>query len=969
MRRDPRFLGKHLELATWRSWLTRQSAKLLCAGSNPAVASKRISIVIGILLFLWYDIRMTDTKQTFIIIDGNALLHRAWHALPPLQTPKGVVVNAVYGFLMVLLKALNEMRPAYIAVTFDTKAPTFRDEMYTEYKAQREAQPQELYDQIPILKNVLAAFHVPVFEKDGWEADDVIGTIAHKITKSIRQPADHKITTLIATGDLDTLQLVNEHTKVMTLRKGITDTVVYDEAAVKERFGLAPSQMIDYKALRGDPSDNIPGVKGIGEKTATELLQNFGTLDGVYKNIESEKIKEGVRTKLRAQKDEATLSKKLVTIVTDVPIDFDLAACKWGGIDEPKVVALFQELGFRSLLSRLPKPGGEQGQLLVTYNTQHVANDRYTLIDTEKKFEDFLKNLAQQKIFAFDTETDNLDPFRSHLVGMSFSWKTGEAYYIPISNFEFRISNFGAIFADSKIAKIAHNAKFDIEVCAANGITVAGLAFDTMVASYVLNPGSRQHNLDKLAFEEFGFRMTPIKELIGVGQKQITMDKVALEKIVPYACADADYTWRLYEKFTADERWATAKKLFEDIEMPVLPVLIAMETNGVKIDTDFLGALSKKVGKRLDTLGEKIHALAGSDFNINSPLQLKEILFEKLQISTKGIGKTKTGLSTAADELEKMKGAHPIIEPIVEYRELAKLQSTYLEALPKLVDVRDSRLHTSFNQTVAATGRLSSSDPNLQNIPVRTELGNEIRKAFIAEKGNVLLSADYSQIELRLAAHMSNDPKMIASFKAGEDFHQRTAAEIHGIAFTDVTKEMRRAAKAINFGILYGMGSTSLAQQTGLSRDEARAFIEKYFVVYKQLAEYIEQTKALARSMGYVETLFGRRRYLPEIKSGMPQVRAAAERMAVNMPLQGTAADIMKIAMIRIHEITKAKNHKIKMLLQVHDELVFEVPKDAVADVARMVRDSMEHVEKLRVPLKVDIDIGSSWGALQSLAL
>ncbi|MDO8582089.1 MAG: DNA polymerase I [bacterium] len=932
---------------------------------------------------------MKDKKETFIIIDGNALLHRAWHALPPLQTPKGVVVNAVYGFLMILLKILNDMRPEYIAVTFDTKAPTFRDEMYSEYKAQREAQPQELYNQIPILKNVLAAFHIPVYEKDGVEADDVIGTLSKKVTTYNLQ-----LTTIIATGDLDTLQLVNEHTKVMTLKKGITDTVVYDIAAVKERFGLLPSQMIDYKALRGDPSDNIPGVKGIGEKTATDLLQNFGSLDGIYENIASEKIKEGVRTKLRAQKDEAALSKKLVTIVTDVPLDFDLDACRRQGIDEPKVVSFFQELGFRSLLSRLPKNGVQDvlfESSTVVGGTPHdaVAKSDYYCIDTEKKFEEFLQKLSKQKIFAFDTETDNVDPLRAKLVGMSFSWKQGEAYYIPtdvilsdppaggeskdplatsMRSLGFaRDDKLKRILEDVNIKKVCHNAKFDIEVCVTAGITVQGLAFDTMIASYLLNPGSRQHGLDKLAFEEFGFRMTPIKDLIGVGKKQITMDKVSLEKIVPYACADADYTWRLYEKFAKDERWVTVRKLFEEIEMPLLPVLIAMETVGVKIDTELLTILSKKVGKRLDALAETIHTLAGSDFNINSPLQLKEILFEKLQISTKGIGKTKTGVSTAADELEKMKGAHPIIEPIIEYRELAKLQSTYLEALPALVNPNDGRLHTSFNQTVAATGRLSSSDPNLQNIPVRTELGNEIRKAFIAEKGNVILAVDYSQIELRIAAHLANDQKMIESFRAGEDFHKRTAAEMNGVPFDAVTKEMRYAAKAINFGILYGMGSTSLAAATKLSRDEARAFIEKYFVVYKNLAEFVEQTKALARSMGYVETLFGRRRYLPEIKSGMPQVRAAAERMAVNHPVQGTAADIIKMAMIRIHENIKALKHQnIRMLLQVHDELVFEVSKDVVAEASRMIRDTMENIVKLAVPLNVSLETGQSWGDLRT---
>ncbi|MBI4262628.1 DNA polymerase I [Candidatus Uhrbacteria bacterium] len=910
---------------------------------------------------------MGAAKETFIIIDGNALLHRAWHALPPLQTKQGVIVNAVYGFLMILLKALNDLKPTYVAVTFDTKAPTFRDEAYDAYKAHRVKQPDELYAQIPILKNVLAAFRIPVFEKDGFEADDIIGTLASSIKH--RAASGQKLEAIIVTGDMDATQLVDEHTRVLTPKKGISDSMIYDIAAVQERYGLLPSQMIDYKALRGDPSDNIPGVKGIGEKTATALLQQFGTLENIYHRItesQNQKITERVRKLLLEQKEGAMLSKKLATIVRDVPIDFDLEKCRWAGGDEAKIVEMFQELGFRSLLNRLPKP--EQQELHITHNTQHVTNDLYVLVDTGKKFDEFLEQLAQQKVFAFDTETDSVNPLRAKLVGISFSWKTGEAYYV--SNAECRMQNaeLVKIFVNADIKKVAHNAKFDVEVLAANGIAVQGLTFDTMIASYLLNPGSRQHGLDKLAFEEFGFRMTPITDLIGVGKKQITMDQVPLEQIVPYACADADYTWRLYEKQNAELRMKNAAKLFEEVEMPLVPVLIAMETAGVKIDTEFLGALSQQVGSRLAVLEKEIHGLAGEEFNVQSPIQLKKILFEKLQISTKGIGKTKTGLSTAADELEKMKGAHPIITPIIEYRELAKLQSTYLEALPALVDKEDGRLHTSFNQTVAATGRLSSSDPNLQNIPIRTELGNEIRKAFIAEQGNVILAADYSQIELRVAAHLSGDTKMIAAFQHGEDFHSRTAAEIHDVPIEKVTKEMRRDAKTINFGILYGMGSSSLAAQTAMSRDEARAFIEKYFVVYKELATWIEATKELARTRGYVETLFGRRRYLPEINSGVPMVRAAAERMAVNMPIQGTATgDIMKMAMVKIHQ--RIMNNELRitqMLLQVHDELVFEVAADAVDETAVMVKEVMEHITKLSVPIKVEIEVGENWGALEA---
>lgn len=922
---------------------------------------------------------MPKHHQKFIIIDANAVLHRSFHALPPLSTKKGKLINAVYGFVTTLLKAIREFKPDYIAVAFDRKAPTFRHDQYEQYKAKRVKAPQEFYDQIPLAHQVLDALRIPVFEMDKYEADDIIGTMAAENEKK-------DVENIIVTGDMDTLQLIDDHTKVYTLRRGLSDTVTYDEDMVKQRYGLVPSQMIDFKAIAGDPSDNIPGVKGIGEKGAIDLLKEYKTLEGIYEAIEQKgdkvKIKPRNLKLLKEQKKEAFMSKKLATIVCDAPVKFKLEDCKVQPYDRTKVFQLFQELEFKSLLGRLPaleqrlelpskvkeetettEPQKRPQMALKAMKKEGSA--QYKLVDNDKDFADFLYALKKQKAFAVDTESTSIDPFRADLLGISFAWQSKEAYFVYTKGREAWLKDLKLILENKQIEKYGQNLKYDIAMLRQAGINLEPAAFDTMVASYLLNPGTRAHRLDDLVFTEFGHQKIPIESLIGKGKKQLPMDTVPKQKLSDYSCEDADYTLQLYQVFKERLEEQNIYGLFQKMEMPLVSVLEQMEENGFKIDIKFLASMAKKVGKKIYELETKIHQKAKSKFNINSPLQLKEVLFEKLKIDTKGIGKTKTGLSTAAAELEKMVNAHPIIPLIMEYRELTKLQSTYIEALPRLVNPKTDRVHTSFNQTITATGRLSSSEPNLQNIPIRGELGREIRKAFITEKGCKIISADYSQIELRIIASLARDEKMINSFKKGEDIHKRTASEIYEVPIDKVTPDMRSGAKEVNFGILYGMGAGGLAERKGITREKARAFIEKYFTVHQPILEYLENTKTLAHEQGFVETLFGRRRLLPEINSSMPQVRAAAERMAVNLPIQGTAADLIKLAMIAIQNKLPKVSPEAKMILQVHDELVFEVPKHEVKKMAKFIIEEMDSVYKLRAPIKTEVSWGDNWGELE----
>lgn len=941
---------------------------------------------------------MSAKNQKLLIIDGNALIHRSFHALPPsIATKKGEVTNAVYGFASVLIKAIREFKPEYAVLTLDMAGPTFRHKAYKEYKAQRVAAPDELYAQIPRVKELAQAFGIPVFEMSGFEADDLIGTISKKVNGEIEK--------IIVTGDLDTLQLINEHTKVYTMSRGISDSMIYDVKAVKERFGLKPEQMIDYKALRGDPSDNIPGVKGIGEKTAIELLKEFKTLAGVYKNIDSQKIKERIRGLLIEHKQDALMSKKLAEIECGVKeLKFNLPEAKFGPLESEKIIKLFSELEFRSLLPRL--------KILIDSNENKKektaqAGDKfernrkefkYFLVDDQKSFEKFLKELKKQKSFTFDTETSGFDFELSDLLGISFSWEKGSAFYLNFKDkmksnlalknnlFNYKkekeelgvfhpwLQDLRPIFEDEKIAKRAHNVKFDYRVMKARGIKTRGLNFDTMIASYLLNPGTRQHNLDALVFSELGFEKISKDDLLGVGREKKSFSEAETEKLYLYSCEDADFTERLVGRLASRLKKEKLDKLFCEIEMPLVPVLAKMEENGVKLDISFLAKMEKELNVEIKKLEKTICAEAGNVFNINSTQQLRKILFEKLEISSADIKKTKTGFSTAADELVKLRGHHPIIPMIENYRELSKLLNTYVSAFPKLVSPKTGRLHTSFNQTITATGRLSSTEPNLQNIPVKTELGRKIRRAFVSDSGNKLLSLDYSQIELRLAAHYSNDPSMIRAFKNNEDIHASTAAAINQVAPSEVTSDMRREAKATNFGILYGQGPHGLSQTAGIPYARAKEFIDKYFETFPGIKKYVDDTIEDAQKKGYVSTLFGRKRPLPEINSSATMIKKSAERMAINTPLQGTAADIIKIAMIKISEMikTEVENNpepEIKMLIQVHDELLFEIKEERLDYYAEKIKNIMENIIKLKVPVIVDAKAGNNWGELKILDL
>lgn len=936
--------------------------------------------------------------KRFILVDGNALIYRAFHALPPLTTKSGELVNAVYGFTTLLLKAIHDIQPDYAAVTFDV-GKTFRHEQYKEYKATRAKTPDELFNQFDRVKEVVRTLNIPIFTAQGFEADDVIGTLSV-------QAKQHNIETIIVTGDMDTLQLVNHLVKVYTARKSLTDTVLYDEEAVKDRYGLTPKEFVDFKALKGDNSDNIPGVAGIGEKTASTLIQAFGSLDKLYEFLETKDLAEAptkitprIKDILLAGKEQAYQSQYLSRIVCDVPVELDLKVAEVKDYDRQKAVALFQELEFRSLVSKLPmshnddtddstpaktsnktakatkttQPANSQQASLfgdteiISKTTPEVGpivsrikDKQYHLVDTEPKLTNLIKTLSKAKKLVVDTETDNLN---GPIIGFSFAVKAGEAWYVPVTGVKNMtrqqvIDALKAVLEDEAIDKIGHNIKYDYLAIKKEGITLRPLAFDTMLASYMVKPNNRQHGLDAVAFVELGIEMIPISDLIGP-KKLDSLANVDVEKVAEYAAEDADVEYRLYEVFQPQLEEGYLKKIFYDIEMPLVPILGEMEAKGIEVDVDYLHGLSERLTKRQAELVAAIYDHAGQEFNINSTQQLAVILFDKLQLTHPDMKKTKTGFSTAASELEKLRGMHPIVDLLFEYRELTKLLSTYVNTLPLTAD-KQNRIHTTYSQIGAATGRFSSNDPNLQNIPIRTELGREIRKAFIAGKHHKLLSVDYSQIELRVVAHLANDASLIKAFADGRDIHQEVA---------DTLGVDRRVGKTLNFAVLYGQGPYSTAYQLGVSMAQAKEYIDQYFKTYAGVRRFLDETLAQAKKQGYVETVFGRRRYIPEINSSNFSVRGAAERVATNMPVQGTAADIMKLAMIKIAHSDLFTKYGTAMLLQVHDELVFEVPEEYVDEVAREVKKMMETVYEFKAPLLAEAKVGDNWGEMEKLEL
>jgi DNA polymerase-1 len=871
---------------------------------------------------------------------------------------------------MMMLLALRELKPDYVAVAWDAPGKTFRHDDYKDYKATRKKADQELYDQLPITKEVISAFNIPLLEQSGFEADDIIGSLSKQY--------EDKVDVVIVTGDMDELQLVSDKTTVFTMRKGFSDTFIYDEKAVHDKYGVTPEEFIVYKALKGDTSDNIPGVAGVGDKTATDLVSKYQTLDNIYKHLDD--LKPAVRNKMEAGKDSAYLSEKLSTIKRDMKLDFDLKDSVIHEYDRKKVYDLFHKLEFRTLLSKLPaeKITDEQTELsqeseqkiATNYNRTHLKSVKYHLITNLAELKDLSKKLKTQKLISFDTETDSVDEVEANLVGASFSFKEGEAYYVPLAHdeiteigYEEFIDVIGPILTDKSIGKIGHNIKYDYVVMKQFGIDVTPIAFDTMVAAFLISPIGRAQTLSQLAYEELGISMIDIEELIGKkGKNQLTFNKIAIKEAGQYAAEDADITLRLYNKLKSElDKIGELTKLAKQMEWPLIEVLGDMEYKGVELDVEFLNKLSDKYSAIIEGLQTKIWKIAGGQFNISSPAQLQKILFEKLKIDSTGLKKTKTGISTAASELEKLRGKHEIVDMMFEYRELTKLTTTYVDALPKLVKP-DGRIHTSYNQTIAQTGRLSSTNPNLQNIPTRTEAGREIRKAFVAPKGRIFISADYSQIELRLAAALAKDEPMIKAFKSGADIHTATAAEMFGVKQSEVTKDQRYGAKTINFGVLYGMNPHGLSVATGFDYDKAREFIDRYFSLRKGVADYIASVKKFAHDNNYTETIFGRRRPCPDVRSSNFIIRAAAERAAVNMPLQGTAADMMKIAMINIH---KKLPKDADLILQIHDELIVECNQEDAKKVEKIVKDEMEKVHKFDVPIEVEVHHGTSWGSLK----
>lgn len=916
---------------------------------------------------------MLRDKPLLMLIDGHALVHRSWHAISVRQhlsvSKTGEDITAVYGFTNTFLKALQEWTPTHCAIAFDLPAPTFRHLRYKEYKAQRPPSPPELRAQFDRVRQIMRALGVPIFEVETYEADDVIGTIC-------RKAEEQRLETVILTGDTDTFQLVSPWVRV-ALHYSVQDRKTYDESEVRARFGgLGPLQQPDLKALKGDPSDNIPGVPGVGEKTAVKLVAQFGSLEGIYEGIDRV-VPPKIREALLANREQAFQGKDLTTIVRDTPVELDVEACRFGKFDRKDVVDLFRELEFFNILPRLPEPLESPGLEGIAADPQAPKagytspNLEYRLVDTRDKLEEMVAELSRSEGFAFDTESTSTDPMRAKLVGLSFSTTPGRAWYLPVGHadgpqlpLEEALAILKPVLESGHVPKAAHNGNYDLTLMANYGVNPANFEFDTMVAAHLL--GRKALGLKNLALDILDVEMTPIKDLIGAGSKQVTMAQVSIDKAKDYACADADMTARLREALEQEVRREGLWDLMSRVEMPLVPVLVAMQRDGVVVNVEALHEMSRDLNQQLNHLETDIYGLVGHTVNINSPQQLSELLFSELQLpKTK---RTKTGgYTTDANALEALRGVHPVIDKLLEYRQLSKLKSTYVDALPQMVNPRTGRLHTSYNQTGSATGRVSSSEPNLQNIPVRTELGRQVRKAFVSESSPdwLLLSADYSQIELRVLAQISHDKGLVDAFLRDEDIHSATASLMYNVDIDRVDAEMRRIAKVLNFGVIYGLSPYGISQQTEFSPEEGQRFIESYFTSYPGIREYIEGVRQQAREVGYVATELGRRRYLPEINASNYNVRQAAERAAVNMPIQGGAADIMKLAMVRVHRRMQEMSMRARMLLQVHDELMFEVPAEEVEDLKAVVSQEMPDAMPLPVPLKVDVKVGYNWGYMQ----
>lgn len=899
-------------------------------------------------------------RPSLYLIDGSALIYRAFFAFirNPLINSKGEDTSAAFGFVNSILKILKDENPDYIAVVFDTKHPTFRHKMYDEYKSTRAKMPDELVSQLPRIREACQAINLACFELKGYEADDIIGTFA-------KEGEEAGLDVWCVTGDKDFFQLVTDHTKIYTPGKAAVGPARIGREEVKKKFGVYPELVIDKLALMGDSSDNVPGIPGVGPKTADKLLAEFGSFEDVLSGADKI-VAKGLRQKVTANVELARLSYKLVTIDTEVPLAFELDQFKRRPVDRERTKVLFSELEFRGLLKDILSKDDDDSEPSTKQSPSATA---YHCVASLAELKRLVKRLLKLSEIAVDTETTSLDPLEADLVGVSLSGKTGEAYYIPLGHqpddnqnlpFDESIAALKELLESGDVQKVGQNIKYDLHVLWRYGIEIAPISFDTMLAAYVIDPGSREKSLGALAMKHFDYEMQPITDLIGSGNKQKSFASVPVEQAVFYAAEDADYTYRLRSTLAPLLTKHQLEKLYYDIELPLIHVLVHMEQAGIRVDTNFLGKLSTEMDKSLSQLQGEIYLQAEQEFNINSTQQLSHILFDKLGLPTKGKTAKKTGYSTGQRVLEELATFHPFPKLILDYRQFAKLKSTYVDAIPRLVNPKTGRVHTSFNQAVTATGRLSSTDPNLQNIPIRTEDGRQIRKAFVpGDDDHILLVADYSQVELRILAHYSEDPGLIKAFVNGEDVHSRTAAEVYDTTIDEVTSEQRRAAKTANFAIIYGVSAFGLAQQTELDLSGARSFIDMYFERYPGIKNYIEKTKVQARHDGYVTTLLGRRRYLPEINSSNFNIRQFTERTAINTPIQGTAADMIKLAMIKIHK--RMTGMKSRMVLQVHDELVFDAHREELDALRKLVIDEMENALKLLVPLIVDVGTGENW--------
>ena len=896
---------------------------------------------------------MTSPKRLFLI-DGMAQIYRAHFAMikNPLTTKDGRHTSAIFGFMNSLFKLLRDENPDYIAVVLDCKEPTFRHKLYTEYKATREKMPDELVEQLEPLYEVISHTNIPILKKPGYEADDIIGTLVKKAEQA-------GLVTYMVTGDKDMMQLVSETTFMYSPGNRFKPTTIYDKIKVKEKWGVGPDGIIDMLALVGDTSDNVPGVDGVGPKTAKKLLDQYKDIETILEHADEAKNKR-VREGLQNGRDLVHLSRELVTIHCDVPVEFHIEELIRKDMDGEALTYDFQDLEMYSLITQVEALSGNGVVAL------EQPDKNYQTILTQTDLDLLITTISNAELISFDLETTSITPLQADIVGLSFSVKANDGYYIPVEypekeskpglTLDAVLEKLKPIFENENNRFCGQNIKYDALVLSRYGIHLGNIVFDTMIAEYMLHPEKNSYKMDYLSIDYLNYRMVPIDNLIGTGLHQKSMAEVPLEDIAFYASEDADIAFQLAEILKDKLEKESLFEPYNDIEIPLIPVLTTIEKNGVYLNLDFLADLSRQFGEGLEKLTEKIHQMAGREFNINSPKQLGEILFDELEL--KPIRKR----STAVEVLAVLKNYHPLPEEVLKYRHLAKLKNTYVDAIPNYVNKETGRVHTSLNQTIAATGRLSSTSPNFQNIPIRTETGREVRKAFVPQNSDwVILSADYSQVELRIMAHYSQEPELIKAFEENSDIHSRTAALVNGITEAEVTPDQRRSAKVVNFGIMYGAGPYRMSQELGISMADAKILIDNYFATYPGIRKYMDETISLARDRGYVETLYKRRRKTGNLDASNRNIVQAEERVAINMPIQGTAADIIKIAMINIHNKMESENYQSKMILQIHDELLFECPKAEVDKLAAMVVEKMEGAVSLSVPLKVDWNYGSSW--------